>query len=137
MTRLADLAALVGQPIAGSLAATVVTTAGDHPNAKIDLSGTNIAVGANGAGRISLAGNVADPAVNPTVALTLVVGGIKASAITGDAHATARGPQNALALQADAQLHDVAGGEAAMSTRLLLDAPRKRVVLSALDGRRA
>ena len=134
MTRLADLAPLLGQPVAGALSANVVTTGGDRPNAKIDLTGTNIAVGANGAGRISLAGNIADPATNPTVALTLAVNGIAAGAITGDAHATARGPQAALALQADAQLHNVAGGEAALTTRLMLDAPRKQVLLSALDA---
>ena len=134
MTRLADLAPLLGQPMAGALSANIVTTSGDHPNAKIDLSGTNVAVGPNGVGRVTLAGNVADPATNPNVSLSLAATGIAAGAITGDAHATARGPQTALALQADAQLHNVAGGEASLTTRLLLDAPRKQVVLSALDA---
>ena len=134
MTRLADLAPLLGQPVAGALSATVVTTAGDHPNAKIDLSGTHVAIGPNGVGRITLTGNIADPVANPTVALTLAATGIAAGAITGDAHASARGPQGALALQADAQLHNVAGGEASLTTRLTLDAPRKQVVLSALDA---
>jgi translocation and assembly module TamB len=130
MTRLADLAPLTGQPVSGSLQATILS----GPNAKIDVSASDLAFAANRVSHLSLTGHVADLPAHPDVDLTLATNGLEAGGISGDARATARGPQNALAVQAEARLHDVAGSDAGFATKLVLDATRRAVTLSSLSA---
>jgi translocation and assembly module TamB len=132
MTRLADLAPLLKQPVAGSFTAGIVTSAGSRPVAKIDLAAKNLSLGDNAVSRLALTGQIADPGAHPDVSLALTASGIAAGAITGDAHATVRGPQNALGVEAGAALHGVAGGDAHFATRLTVDAPGRKILLSSL-----
>ncbi len=135
MSRLADLAPLIGQPVSGGVTASIDSAAaGARPIVKIAVAGNDIALGVNRVAKLTLAGQVTDPASQPVVSLALAATGLAAGAITGDAHATVRGPQSALAVQADAQLHNVAGGEASFATSVALDATRKSAVLSRLNA---
>jgi translocation and assembly module TamB len=130
MTRLADLAPLIGQPVSGSLQATVLA----GPDCKIDASANDLAYAANRVSRLLLNGRVADLPSHPEVDLNLAAAGLVAGSITGDAHVTARGPQSALAVQAEAQLHHVAGDDATVATKLVLDASRQLVTVSSLNA---
>jgi len=134
MTRLDDLTPLLGQKLAGSLAGSIVTSAGSRPVARIDLAATSLSLGADAVDRIAVTGQVADPAAHPDVSLSLSASGISAGGITGDAQATLRGPQDALGVQAGASLHGVAGGDADVATRLTVDAPARRILLASLEA---
>jgi translocation and assembly module TamB len=133
MTRLADLAPLLKQSIAGSLTAIVTSDTVSRPLAKIDLAATGLSLGNNAVARLALAGQVADPATHPDVSLALSATGVAAGAITGDAHASVRGPQDALVVQADGSLH-TPRGDADVATRLTVDAARRKILLSSLGA---
>ncbi len=130
MSRLADLAPLLGQPISGSLQATIQA----GPDTRIDVSANDLALATNHVAHLSLTGQVADLPSHPDVDLSLAATGLAAGGIGGDAHATVRGPQSALAMQAEAQLHNVAGSDASFATKLVVDASRQLVTLSALSA---
>ena len=134
MTRLADLSRLAGQAISGSLAAVIRTTqaAGEaHPSARVDLDG-KVATAAVEVGRLALNGRVRDPAGSPDVDLTLRADAIRARGITGSARATARGPQQALAVILSGAFDHVAGAPAKLDAALVLDLPARRVAISRL-----
>ncbi len=134
MTRLADLRPVIGQPVAGSVQADIRTSQGAAGAAPL----VTVAVRASGGlqtarvGTLTLAGTVADPLAAPAVNLRLDAGGIQAGAITGQAHATARGPEAALDVAATASLQHVAGGPATLDAALRLDLPHKQVSLARL-----
>jgi translocation and assembly module TamB len=133
MTRLADLSALAGQSLGGSFVLGVQTTqAGGRPDAKIDLQARGLQAQGSTIGSVSLVGHVADPAGKPDAALVLTADGIDANGITGGAKVSVAGPQTALAIKADSALHGVAGADAIVSARALLDASAKTVTLQAL-----
>lgn len=134
MTRLADLSRVAGQAIGGSLAAALRTTqpAGDaHPTLRVDLAGT-VAAKAVHVGRLALTGHVLDPAGSPDVDLALRADGIAAKGITGSARATARGPQQALAVVLNGVFDHVAGAPARIDTALVLDLPGRHVAIGRL-----
>ena len=134
MTRLADLAPLVHQPLAGSLSAKVdLSSGGAHPDARVDVQAAGLSVGKSALGRLSLTGQVHDPATDPDLALSLVAEGIDASGITGQAHATATGKQAALLLRTDAAL-SVQNAPATFAATAKLDVPAHQVLLSALSA---
>ncbi len=134
MTRLADLAPLVHQPLAGSLSAKVDLPAGGaRPDARVDVQAAGLSVGKNALGRLSLTGQVHDPANDPDLALSLVAEGIDASGVTGQAHATATGKQAALLLRTDAAL-SVQNAPATFAATAKLDVPAQQVLLSALSA---
>ncbi len=134
MTRLADLASLVHQPLAGSLSAKVdLPSGGTHPDARVNVQAAGLSVGKNALGRLSLTGQVHDLATDPDLALSLVAEGIDASGITGQAHATATGKQAALLLRTDAAL-SVQNAPATFAATAKLDVPAHQVLLSALSA---
>ncbi len=134
MTRLADLEPLVHQPLAGSLNAKVDLPAGGaRPDARIDVQAAGLSLGKNALGRLSLTGQVHDPATDPDLALSLVAEGIDASGVTGQAHASATGKQAALLLRTDAAL-SVQNAPATFAATAKLDVPAHEVLLSALSA---
>ncbi len=134
MTRLADLSALTGQKIEGSVSARIATTTiGRKPDAKIDVQATSLALGPNAISHASLTGHVRDPATAPEAALTLAADGIAAAGITGQAHATVNGPQTALLLHTDAAL-TVQGTPATQTATARLDAPAHLLALTTMDA---
>ena len=136
MTRLADLAPIIGQAIAGDFTAKIITDAlsGGTPNAKLDVQARDISVGANAVGHVALTGNVRDPAgKNPDLSLVLTTDGISASNVTGGARVTASGTLDALLVRASSDVQ--ANGEPGQfATTALLDLSKKSVTLQALTA---
>lgn len=98
--RLADFRNLIGQQIAGALAASVQTTqVGEKPQVALKLDG-NVSTAQAKIGSLALAGTVRDPAAHPDADLTLKLAGLSAAGVTGQARVTAKGPDNAMALTA-------------------------------------
>ncbi|WP_428391765.1 translocation/assembly module TamB domain-containing protein [Lichenicoccus sp.] len=134
MTRLADLAPLVGQPVRGHLDTSLHTTQADgaaHPTARLDVAGA-VASRSFGVSRLKLAGTVVDPAGSPDLDLALTADSIHANSVTGSAHVTARGPEQAIAVAASGRFEHVAGAPARLDTDLVADVPDKHVAISHL-----
>jgi len=133
MTRLADLEPLLHQAVRGAVSARIdMAPGGGTPQARVDVEGRDVGLGANGVARLALTGHVDNPTASPVVALKLDAAGLQAGAITGAAQLDAAGPQDALALRLATTLHDVAGGDAQAQAQALLDLPAKTVVLRTL-----
>jgi len=133
MTRLADLSALMGQSLAGSLTARVDLPAGPTPDARVDLQASGLAAGLNGAARLSLTGHVRDPAGDADAALHLAASGISAAGVTGQAQVDLAGPRTALGLRIAAAL-EVQGQPATVAAAARVDAKARTVLLSALSA---
>ena len=134
MTRLADLSRVIGQAVSGNIAAAISTTqpAGEaHPTMRINVGGS-LAAKAVRITRLALNGTVLDPAGEPSLDLGLRADGIAASGITGNARASAKGPQKALAVVLVGAFDHVAGAPARIDTALVLDLPGKHVAISRL-----
>jgi translocation and assembly module TamB len=132
MTRLEDLAPLVGQRIAGSLTAALDATA---DRAKLDLEARGAGLpGTASAGRATLAMTVDQPATHPVVDATLAIDGFAASGVAGSARMQVRGPQDALAIRLDANLPVLDGGPASLSGAATVDAAGDTATLSALQA---
>ncbi|WP_029605459.1 translocation/assembly module TamB domain-containing protein [Kozakia baliensis] len=133
---LADFSALVGQKLAGHLGLTVHTTQPDtHKPPRVALSlGGMVRSDAASVGKLDLGGTVVDPAGDPDLDMKLAVNGLNAQGITGQANATARGKQSALAITAKANLQNVMDAPANLDTALLLNLPKKQVRLDRLTG---
>ena len=134
LASLADLDAFTSQKLAGGLVAHIaIAQPAGRPDARIDVQATDLAAGKNAIARLSLTGHVADPAANPEVSLALAAEGIDAAGITGQAHATAAGPQSALLLRTDATLA-VQASPATLSAAARLDVPAHQITLAALTA---
>ncbi len=105
---------------------------GGTPQARIDVQGRDLGLGANGVARLAVTGRVDNPVASPVVALKLDAAGLQAGAITGTAQLDATGPQDALTLRLATTLHGVAGGDAQAQAQALLDLPARTVMLRAL-----
>ena len=132
MTRIADLAPLIGQQVAGSLQATLDS---DATAAKLVATARDLAIpGTAAVSRLALNATVNDPTGQRVIDGTLAVDGVKAGAYGGAAKATARGPLNALALTVDANSPDLAGSAARLATRGTLDAEGRTLALARLEA---
>ena len=136
MTRLGDLSPLLGQPVSGRVAADIRTTQRPdepHPTLHVDIGG-DLASRAARVGRLKLAGTIVDPAGSPDLDLALNADAIRASGITGSAHATAHGHESAIAVAARGAFDHVAGSPATLDAALVLDVPDKHVAISRLQA---
>ncbi len=126
---LEDLRPLIGQPVAGSVAATVQL---DPGAVVIDADARDAGLPGQRVGRASIKARVADPLGEPSVQATVAAAGINAAGVTGEARVEANGPQAALAVKLTADL-GVSGTQAKIASAALLDAPGKRLRLDTLQ----
>ncbi len=131
VTRLADLAPLVGQPLGGSVQATAQLGTG---TAQIDVTADQVGLPSARVGKATLTAKVTDPLGNPSVAARLDASGIAAGAIGGSARVEVQGPQSALSVRLSAALQNLAGSDAQVTGAAVLDVPDKRVALDALQA---
>jgi translocation and assembly module TamB len=134
MSRVADLAPILHQPVEGAFTARIATIANGTPDAKIDVQASNIAANGNAVGHLSLTGSVRDPAgKKPDLSLVLAADKIDAANLTGTARVTLAGPLDALLIRAttDAQ---ASGAPATLATQALLDVPGSKLTLQNLTG---
>jgi translocation and assembly module TamB len=132
MTRLEDLAPLLGQKLAGSLTASLDA---DADRAKLDVQarGAGLA-GTATTSRVTLAMTVAQPATHPVVDANLAIDGFSASGVAGSARMQVRGPQDALAIRLDANLPVLDGGPASLSGAATVNATGDAATLSAFQA---
>ena len=133
MARLADLRSVIGQPIGGAVQADIHTeqpAGAPAPRVLVDVRANGGTASAR-VGRLTLQGNVLDPLGKLSVNLALDASGIDAAGVSGQAHATARGPEDALDIVARANMI-AAGAPATLDTALRLDLLQKRVAISRL-----
>ena len=127
---LADLRALTGEDLAGSVEAHVnLDAAAGRVQAKL----AGVAVPGAQVGAATVQATVADPLGHPRIQAQIVAGGVNAGGVAGSARVDASGPEDALALRINAGLQ-VKGTPAQVQGAAVLDVPGKRVTLSALTA---
>lgn len=129
-----DFSALAGRALGGHVALDVKTS-DPAPNVppvmSLAVKGSVQAAPAR-IGNIDLTGRIANPVDKPDLDLRLVLGGVAFQAMTGNATLGARGPLDALALNAKAAFSNVMAAPASLDTAMLLDLPGKHVRLERL-----
>jgi translocation and assembly module TamB len=132
MTRLADLAPLVGQPIAGSVQAALDATA-DKLHLTLQVEGAAVARTAS-ASRIALVADVDQPQSHPVLNARLDVAGIAASGVSGSLNATATGPAEAIGVKLSAALPDLQGAPGRVSAAATVNTVARTVNVASLQG---
>lgn len=132
MTRMADLAPLLGRPLAGSLDAALNATP-EKLHLTLRVDGAALA-GTAAASRIALTADVDQPQSHPALNAQLDVNGIQASGITASLHATARGPENAVAMKLSASSPDLSGAPGQLNAAATVDAVARTVSVASLQG---
>jgi len=133
MTRLADLAPLLHQPLAGSIEAAVDAT---KTTAKLTLTAQGLAApGTAALRRATLDATIANPQSHPDVQATLAVEGMTAGSVSNaGARLQLRGPQNALAVSLAADAPDISGSPARLNAALTVNASTRSVALASLQA---
>ncbi len=129
MTRLADLDALIGQPLSGSVTADLNLDAGA---ARMEAEARDAGLPGSRVRRLALTARVTDPTTRPVVSAQVSAEGLDAGGTTGSAKVELSGPQEALAVRTTAALR-VAGTDAAVTGAAVVNVPGKQVALSALQ----
>lgn len=129
IARLSDVARITGQKLAGAVSARLDARA---DVARVAVTGTGIEAAGSRVGRLALAGTVRDPARNPALDLRLDATGVQSGAIGAEAHATARGHLDALALALAATASNLQGAPATLDLGATLDMPKSTVELARL-----
>ncbi len=132
MTRLADLAPLVGRPLAGSLTAALDASP-DKAHLTAELKDAGL-TGTAAASRVALVADVDQPQSHPTLNAKLDVEGVRASNVVGSLHITASGPAESVALKLTAALPDLGGVPAQLSAAATLDAGARSLNVASFQG---
>jgi translocation and assembly module TamB len=132
MTRLADIAPLLGKAVSGSIK---VTLDSDASKAHAVVDAANLALpGTASVDKAALNATIDDPTGSPSVDGTLTMEGVAAAGVSGGAKLTARGPADAVAVTLAANSPSLAGAAARLDTAGTLDAPGRTLSLSKLTA---
>lgn len=136
IARLEDLQPWIGQPLQGSVVAdTALVQAAGRAQARIQLDARSLVLGDARVEHLAVSGRVDDPTTRPKAALQLAADGIAASGIAGSAKLQADGPPEALRLALSAEVKNLGGAGAQITTTATLDAPARQIALAALQVR--
>lgn len=134
MTRLDELAPLLGEPVAGSLSASLETRQAQRkPQFQLRLDARQVAIAGNGVDRLTIDARVDDPLEKPVVGGTLDAAGITSGTVTGNAKIDAKGPIGALGLRLSADLA-ASGKPATLSASATANLPQRTLKLAALNA---
>lgn len=136
VARLADLKNLIGQPVSGTLAASLKSTAATDSSplkAAINVTG-DVAMSPYRIGALKLTGFVNDPEGAPSADLSLQLDRVAAPSIAGGLRATVKGPQNAIAVDASGKFSELYGAPAALDLAAVADIPEQTVRVSRLTA---
>jgi translocation and assembly module TamB len=136
MTRLADLAPLLGGPVAGSVVASLDASSGV---ARVRAALTDAAVpGAGTVGKAALEATIADPAGHPAIDGVLTVDRAAASGtsagIGASARLTGKGPLDALAFTLSSEIAGLPGAPARIETSGIANAVARTLSLTSFSG---
>ena len=126
---LGDLRPFVGQPLAGSVNATLQVT---PQEARLQAQASNAGIPGSRVGQATIDARVRDPLGTPVVTANVTAAGIDAAGVTGSAKVDVTGPQNALAIRTSAAMV-TAGTPAQIDGAAVLDVPAKAVRLTTLQ----
>ena len=129
MGQLGDLRPFVGQPLSGSVNATVEI---DQSQARIEAEARNAGIPGSRVGRANIKARIDNPLQAPVVNASASFAGIEASGVSGSAKVDVTGPQDALAIKTDAALN-LSGTPAQINGAALLNVPGKSVRLQTLQ----
>ena len=132
MPRLADLAPLLGQPIAGGLSASV-DAAPEATRISAVITGASLP-GTASVAKTTLQATITDPAGNPVVDGALALEGLTANGVRASARMTAKGPLDAIALTVSADAPDLRGAAAHILGAGRLDSSARTLSLTSLRG---
>jgi translocation and assembly module TamB len=133
MTRLADLAPLIGKDLSGSVTATLDSNA-NQARLALDVRDASLP-GTASISRAALAATIAEPTTRPVVDGTLALDGVSAGSVHGAvARLAAKGPQDALGLKLTATLPGFQGSDARVAAGGTLDVPGKALALASLQA---
>ena len=134
MTRLEELAPLLGQPIAGSVTASLDSQqAQPKPQLRLRLTGQRIALAGNSIDRVAADARIDDPLGAARIAGKLDATGLAVSGVTGNATIDATGPIDAVALRLSADLA-TSRGPARLSASATTNLPQRKLQIAALDA---
>lgn len=135
MARLADLAALTGVPITGSIDAQLDTL--DQQNGarlRFHAAAQQLGIGAGATDRLTVDADIADPTTRPNVTATVAVDGFRqGGTVGGNARLTANGPLDSLGLRLTSDLR-LPQGPATLSAAATARRPQRDLQLSSLDA---
>jgi translocation and assembly module TamB len=132
MTRLADVAPLLGKPVTGSVEATLDST---PKEARLAVNVRDAGMpGTASVSRVDLKTTVADPASHPVVDGTLTLDGLSAGGMRASGTMQAQGPIDALAIKLAATLPELSGAPARLNTTATLNVPQRGVMLASLQA---
>lgn len=130
--RLGDFAPLVGRPLSGQVQANLDSTPGQAVlSAHVADAGL---AGTASVTRADLSATVTGLTAQPRVDGTLSVAGVRAGRVNGSAQITAKGPQDAMAVQVAAQSPSLDGAPARLATAGVVNVPGKVVTLNTLTA---
>lgn len=136
MARLADLRPLIGQPITGAIAASLVTSeTSGHQRADMRVEGRDIGLaGAASTGRAELTTTILDPLSHPALDARVVAGAKLASGIGASVQIVLAGPEDAFRLKADAELRNAGSSNLRFATAGTVNAETRVAALSTLQA---
>jgi translocation and assembly module TamB len=136
ITRLDDLRPLIGRPVTGTVAATLITAAtGGRQRADLRVTAGNLGLaGAGSGGHIELAATVGDPLSHPVLEARISAAGRSASGITAAAQIELAGPEQALGLRAQSDIRDPKGDNVRFATVGTVNAVTRVAALSRLEA---
>jgi translocation and assembly module TamB len=134
--RLADLQALLKQPVSGSVKASLeAVMQNNRPQARIMLVADNVGVAGSVAiehSRLEL--GILDPAGRPMLNGLLDLNGVNAGKLAGTAHIKLDGALDALSLGLSGDLPDLSGSAAQFSATALLNTGNSSMLINALQA---
>ena len=134
MARLDDLRGITGQALGGAIDLLVDIAGAEHPVATAKLRVTGAGIPGSSVAAATLDARIDDPATLGHVDARLVATGIVAPGIAADARVTVAGPREALAIAADVNARQLAGGPSVVRARAVLDVPGQSVAVSELSA---
>jgi translocation and assembly module TamB len=132
MTRLADVAPLLGKPVTGSVEATLDSTPAE---ARLAVNVRDAGLpGTASVSRVDLKTTVTDPASHPVVDGSLSLDGLSAGGMRASGTVQAQGPIEALLIKLAATLPELSGAPARLNTAATLNVPQRGVMLASLQA---
>jgi translocation and assembly module TamB len=132
MSRLADLASLVGTPLTGSVEAALDSTPSE---AKLAVNVRDAGMpGTASVAKATLNLAVTDPVNRPVVDGTLSLDGLSAGKLGASGNVQARGPLDALAVRLAATVPDLSGAAARLTTAATVNVPQRGLTLASLQA---
>jgi translocation and assembly module TamB len=136
MARLDDLRPLIGKPISGAIAASVVTSAtSGHQRADLHVRLNDIGLaGAASTGRAEFAATIIDPLTRPVLNSRVVASASLTSGVGASVRIALAGPEEAFGLTADAEVRNPGGTNLRFATSGTVNAKTRVAAISSLHA---